>query len=132
MLVASRDHLINPTRQGYQFSHVAVRRMLRRNCRTWLGRLRVKSGCRRGLPSAALARPVLLRYLTRLQRQRGSPVCAISGPEQAQQNQAANADYSITSSARVSSAGGTVIPSALAVLRLMTSSNLVAACTGRS
>ena len=40
--------------------------------------------------------------------------------------------HSITSSARASSAGGTVIPSALAVFRLITSSNLVGACTGRS
>jgi hypothetical protein len=41
-------------------------------------------------------------------------------------------DYSITSSARASSVGGTVRPSALAVLRLMTSSNLVGCITGRS
>ena len=40
--------------------------------------------------------------------------------------------YSITSSARVSSEGGTVRPSALAVLRLMASSNLVGCVTGRS
>ena len=40
--------------------------------------------------------------------------------------------YSITSSARVSSVGGTVRPSALAVLRLITSSYLVGAWTGRS
>ena len=40
--------------------------------------------------------------------------------------------YSITSSARASTDGGTVRPSALAVLRLMTSSYLVGACTGRS
>src|SRR5262245_4114279 len=39
--------------------------------------------------------------------------------------------YSITSSARASSEGGTVMPSALAVLRLITSSYLVGACTGR-
>ena len=41
-------------------------------------------------------------------------------------------DYSITSSAVASSVGGTSIPSAMAVLRLMTSSYLVGACTGRS
>src|SRR5262245_59610909 len=41
-------------------------------------------------------------------------------------------DHSITSSARASSVGGTSMPSALAVLRLMTSSYLVGACTGRS
>ena len=40
--------------------------------------------------------------------------------------------YSITSSARASSAGGTSSPSAFAVVRLMTRSNLVGACTGRS
>ena len=40
--------------------------------------------------------------------------------------------YSITSSARASSVGGTVRPSALAVLRLIASSYLVGACTGRS
>ena len=42
------------------------------------------------------------------------------------------ATYSITSSALASSDGGTVRPSALAVLRLITSSNLVGACTGMS
>jgi hypothetical protein len=40
-------------------------------------------------------------------------------------------DYSITSSAWASMAGGTVRPSAFAVLRLMTNSNLVDCCTGR-
>src|SRR4029453_6901886 len=40
--------------------------------------------------------------------------------------------HSITSSARASSVGGTVRPSALAVLRLITSSYLVGACTGRA
>src|SRR5262249_7747102 len=39
--------------------------------------------------------------------------------------------HSITSSARASSVGGTSMPSALAVLRLITSSYLGAACTGR-
>jgi hypothetical protein len=41
-------------------------------------------------------------------------------------------DYSITSSAAAWSASGTVRPSALAVLRLMTSWNLVGCWTGRS
>ena len=41
-------------------------------------------------------------------------------------------DHSITSSAATSNLSGTVSPSAFAVLRLMTSSNLVGACTGRS
>src|SRR6476469_8791014 len=40
--------------------------------------------------------------------------------------------HSITSSAVASSDGGTSRPSAFAVLRLMTSSYLVGACTGRS
>jgi hypothetical protein len=40
--------------------------------------------------------------------------------------------YSITSSARASSVGGTSRPSAFAVLRLMTSSNLVGCITGKS
>jgi hypothetical protein len=42
------------------------------------------------------------------------------------------APYSITWSARVSSVGGTSRPSALAVIRLMTRSNLVGCSTGRS
>ncbi len=42
------------------------------------------------------------------------------------------APHSITSSARASKVGGTSRPSTLAVLRLMASSNLVGACTGRS
>ena len=42
------------------------------------------------------------------------------------------AAHSITSSARCSSGCGTVRPSALAVLRLITSSNVVGCCTGRS
>jgi hypothetical protein len=41
------------------------------------------------------------------------------------------AGYSITSSARASSDGGTVRPSALAVLRLITSSNFVGCSKGR-
>src|SRR5262249_49610942 len=40
--------------------------------------------------------------------------------------------HSITSSARASSDGGTSTPSALAVLRLITSSYLIGAWTGRS
>src|SRR5512133_521902 len=40
--------------------------------------------------------------------------------------------YSITSSARASNLSGTSRPSVLAVLRLMTSSNLVGCMTGRS
>jgi hypothetical protein len=40
--------------------------------------------------------------------------------------------HSITSSARASSSGGIVRPSALAVVRLITRPYLVGACTGRS
>ena len=40
--------------------------------------------------------------------------------------------HSITSSARASTVGGISSPSALAVLRLITSSYLVGACTGKS
>src|SRR5262249_38830825 len=40
--------------------------------------------------------------------------------------------HSITSSARVSNVGGTSRPSALAVLRLITNSNLVGCITGKS
>src|SRR5262249_13775688 len=53
---------------------------------------------------------------------------AKSGCEQSQQR----ARYSIPPSARASSVGGTSMPSALAVFRLITSSYLVGACTGRS
>ena len=63
-----------------------------------------------------------------LHRTAGPYICAISDQSAAQQK----ATYSITSSARASSVGGTSRPSAFAVLRLMTSSYLVGACTGRS
>jgi hypothetical protein len=54
--------------------------------------------------------------------------CAKTGCEQSQQG----SPYSITSSARTSSDGGTSRPSALAVFRLRTVSYLVGACTGSS
>src|SRR5262249_61044350 len=50
----------------------------------------------------------------------------------AEQRKEGAAFHSITSSARASSVGGTSRPSALAGLRLMTSSCLVGACAGRS
>jgi hypothetical protein len=53
-------------------------------------------------------------------------------PKAALSNRSTAAPYSITSSAMASSVGGTSRPSALAVLRLMTSSNLVGCTTGRS
>ena len=49
-----------------------------------------------------------------------------------QRNELPPSHHSITSSARASSVGGTSRPSALAVLRLITSSNLVDCRTGRS
>ena len=55
------------------------------------------------------------------------PLWAISGLTTAE-----NGDYSTTSSARVSSEVEMTMPSVFAVLRLMTSSNLVGCCTGRS
>ena len=55
-----------------------------------------------------------------------------SGPISDQVQRSKIAHYSITSSARPSNGSGTVMPSALAVLRLITSSYLVGACTGRS
>src|SRR6185436_15469377 len=50
----------------------------------------------------------------------------------AEQNDQIAASHSMTSSARARIDCGTVRPSALAVLRLMTSSNLVGCSTGRS
>ena len=55
-----------------------------------------------------------------------------SVPKAAVSNRSNAAPYSITSSARASSDGGTVRSSAFAVLRLITNSYLVGACTGRS
>src|SRR5262249_18393151 len=49
-----------------------------------------------------------------------------------QRNEVAPSDHSITWSARASSDGGTSRPSSFAVLRLIASSYLVGACTGRS
>src|SRR6476646_5744484 len=63
-----------------------------------------------------------------LQRAAGPYRCATNGREQTQQG----SPYSSTSSAATSKPGGTVRPSAFAVLRLRIVSNLVAACTGRS
>jgi hypothetical protein len=62
-------------------------------------------------------------------RQRGRYVRFV--PE-ADIGQAQLAGYSMTSSARASTDGGIVRPSAFAVLRLITSWSLVGACTGRS
>jgi hypothetical protein len=58
--------------------------------------------------------------------------CAVQLGMSAMGQKRTSAVYSITSSARPISVFGTLRPSALAVLRLITSSYLVGACTGRS
>src|ERR1035437_1028390 len=75
--------------------------------------------------TCCLALPVVRScpIATKLLRCRECPLCAKSRHRAA---------YSITSSARASSIGGTARPIALAVLRLITSSNLVGCSTGRS
>src|ERR1700756_4000283 len=65
----------------------------------------------------------------RLLRARRERPCGRSATEQRDE---LAASHSITSSARARSVGGAVRPSALAVLRLMTNSYLVGACTGKS
>src|SRR5580704_12616982 len=56
---------------------------------------------------------------------------ANNGRERMQQWMHQNAGYSITSSARASSIGGTSWPSDFAILRLITSSSFVGCSTGR-
>src|SRR5262245_40617272 len=68
--------------------------------------------------------------LVRLLRPRRERPCGRRAAEQ--RDELAPPHHSITSSARASSVGGTSTPSALAVLRLIASSYLVGACTGRS
>src|SRR5262249_29688465 len=63
-----------------------------------------------------------------LRPRRERPRCRAAEPR----DEVATAAHSITSSARASSDGGTVRPSAFAVLRLIVRSYLVGACTGRS
>src|SRR4051812_28976637 len=83
----------------------------------------------RGSSSGAESQVADTRYFGRLllrpRRERPSRRAAEQRDEIA-------APHSITSSARASSVGGTVRLTALAVLRLMTSSYLVGACTGKS
>ncbi len=64
---------------------------------------------------------------TELMRCSDSTKGAIRRPEQVQQSARTKLPYSITSSAVICMIKGIVTPSALAVLRLMTSSNLVGA-----
>src|SRR5262249_11995520 len=54
------------------------------------------------------------------------------GRQAGEQGDELSALHSMSSSARASSIGGRVRPSALAALRLITSSNFVGACTGKS
>src|SRR5262249_33973050 len=77
------------------------------------------------LTLAADAPHPLALLRARDERPRGRPAAH-------QRDEVAPPDHSITSSARASTVAGTSMPSALAVLRLMTSSCLVGACTGRS
>jgi hypothetical protein len=64
----------------------------------------------------------------------GAAQCALRIPEMtgSAQSERGSLGYSMTSSARASSVGGTSSPRVLAVFRLITSSYLVGACTGRS
>ena len=71
---------------------------------------------------------LLLRSLTELLREGNGQ----RGQQQNSRSAANKFHHSITSSALTKSVGGTVNPSALAVFRLMTSSNLVLCWTGRS
>src|SRR5262249_9004256 len=66
-------------------------------------------------------------WLLRACRERPRPSRAADQPDEV-----APRDHSITSSARASTLAGISMPSALAALRLMISSYLVGACTGRS
>src|SRR5262249_42822439 len=68
------------------------------------------------------------RHLSRLLRACGNRPCSRA----AEQRDELAPLHSITSSARASNADGTVRPSALAVTRLMTRSNLVGCSTGMS
>ena len=100
---------------------------------------RCRVRCRRGDPNfqserrhARLARPanrcpLYPQKRTSVERLRMSALCQKQTHAVQQKGR-----YSITSSARASSVGGIVNPSALAVLRLMTNSNLVGCWTGRS
>jgi len=74
---------------------------------------------------AKVADPRLLLRLLRPRRERPRRRAAEQRDELAP-------PHSITSSARASSMGGTSRPRALAVLRLITSSNFVGCCTGKS
>ena len=81
------------------------------------------------------ARPQWSRLRTKNRWVMLRPLCATSGREQMQQNTPRGilpCTYSITSSAMASRPAGIVMPSVVAVLRLITNSNLVGSCTGSS
>jgi hypothetical protein len=83
-------------------------------------------------PAAMLSRrPKTFGKQTESLQRRERRMCVMSGLAQAQHTRGLRRSYSIISSARASSEGGMVRPSAFAVLRLTTSSNLVGCCTGR-
>src|SRR4029450_12685567 len=70
--------------------------------------------------------------LTLLRARRERPGCSHAAEQRDELAPSHPRAHSITSSARASSVDGTSRPSACAVLRLITSSYLVGACTGRS
>ena len=86
---------------------------------------------RRGQYHALIGRSAEVRLPSETLHDHGHPGTAASAnrDQSAPQQKVA---YSMISSAVASSVGGTSRPSALAVLRLITSSYLVGACTGRS
>ena len=87
-----------------------------------LSLLRKAAGPYNGLDSEVLASRSYVRFTPTSRYPGGGRVVRLG----------ARSGHSITSSARASNAGGTVRPSALAVLRLITSSYLFGVCTGRS
>jgi len=101
---------------------------------------RIRSGCcARADSGHAAAPPISLMKSRRLKLDPRFPgmvmaqVAKLEGPDVRFGSKAdINHCYSITSLAWASSDGGKVRPSVLAVLRLITSSYLVGACTGRS
>src|SRR5262249_7428957 len=81
-------------------------------------------GCRRGRAQETDGRQHRRLLRTRSERP--------PGRRAANERNECAAGHSITSSARARSVGGTVRPSAFAVLRLSTKSYLIGACTGRA
>src|ERR1700741_2309082 len=89
------------------------------------GSLRLFAGLRFPLPLWSDG-ALILAFLALFAHPRGP-----ARPKQLEEGARIRPPHSITSSARASSVGGTVRPSALAVLRLMISSYFVGCCTGR-